>query len=295
MRFICAACGKTLDLQGEEARFCPFCGRAYAAAVVDGARADAVQARYWQLTRAAYWEALDEMADVQNNQSRKKGRDFCLERLTEAPSKEQAKREIDRGLAMIAKRLNVPKETERDASIDAIDALGGQLMRILGGEMPENELPQEDEKPKDEKKQYAEAKKLLDALTRTQATLKRLIDENGTFVFADAAGAKKARQSMIEQTEKLDVLAQKDYDPIFGESYEPFVTAYVQAMAAITKLVQPKEKDASAYAKAWAEKLDFTLDQAYQNRKDMMAVWRETDAVCTAFEKRWEEERKKDE
>lgn len=41
MRFICAACGKTLDLQGEEARFCPFCGRAYAAAVVEGARADA--------------------------------------------------------------------------------------------------------------------------------------------------------------------------------------------------------------------------------------------------------------
>lgn len=91
--------------------------------------------------------------------------------------------------------------------------------------MPENEPPQEDEKPKDEKKQYAEAKKLLDALTRTQATLKRLIDENGTFVFADAAGAKKARQSMIEQAEKLDALAQKDYDPIFGESYEPFVTA----------------------------------------------------------------------
>lgn len=132
-------------------------------------------------------------------------------------------------------------------------------------------------------------------LTRTQATLKRLIDENGTFVFADAAGAKTARQSMTEQAEKLDALAQKDYDPIFGESYEPFVTAYVQAMAAITKLVQPKEKDASADAKAWAEKLDFTLDQAYQNRKDMMGIWRETDAVCTAFEKRWEEERKKDE
>lgn len=176
MRYMCAACGKTLDWEGEEARFCPFCGRAYAAPAAEGVRADAVQAKYWQLTRAAYWEALDEMADVQIDQSRKKGRAFCLERLTEAPSKEQAKREIDRGLAMIAKRLNVPKETERDASIDAIDALGGQLMRILGGEMPENELPQEDEKPKDEKKQYAEAKKLLDALTRTQATLKRLID-----------------------------------------------------------------------------------------------------------------------
>lgn len=293
MRFICAACGKTLDLEGEEARFCPFCGRAYAAAVMEGARADAVQAKYWQMTRAAYGAALRDMADFQGRQSPKKG--FRLERMTGASSKNQARQEIERCLAMLAKRLNVPKETERDASIDAIDALGGQLMRILGGEMPENELPQEDEKPKDEKKQYAEAKKLLDALTRTQATLKRLIDENGTFVFADAAGAKKARQSMIEQTEKLDVLAQKDYDPIFGESYEPFVTAYVQAMAAITKLVQPKEKDASAYAKAWAEKLDFTLDQAYQNRKDMMAVWRETDAVCTAFEKRWEEERKKDE
>ena len=196
MRFICVACGKTLDWEGEEARFCPFCGRAYAAPVVEGARADAVQAKYWQLTRAAYWAALDEMADVQNNQSRKKGRAFCLERLTEAPSKEQAKREIDRCLAMIAKRLNVPKKMERDASVDAIDAFGGQLTRILDGEMPENEPTQENEKPKEEKKQYAEAKKLLDALTRTQATLKRLIDENGTFVFADAAGAKKARQSM---------------------------------------------------------------------------------------------------
>ena len=61
------------------------------------------------------------------------------------------------------------------------------------------------------------------------------------------------------------------------------------------KLVPPKEKDASADAKAWAEKLDFLLDQAYQNRKDMMAVWRETDAVCAAFEKRLEEEREKDE
>ena len=62
MRFICAACGKTLDLEGEEARFCPFCGRAYAAAVMDGARADAVQAKYWQMTRAAYGTALRDMA-----------------------------------------------------------------------------------------------------------------------------------------------------------------------------------------------------------------------------------------
>lgn len=91
MRYMCAACGKTLDWEGEEARFCPFCGRAYAAPAAEGVRADAVQAKYWQLTRAAYWEALDEMADVQNNQSRKKGRAFCLERLTEVPSKEQAK------------------------------------------------------------------------------------------------------------------------------------------------------------------------------------------------------------
>ena len=97
-----------------------------------------------------------------------------------------------------------------------------------------------------------------------------------------------------EQAEKLIALSQKDYDPIFGESYEPFVAAYMQAMAAVAELVRPKEKDASADAKAWAEKLDFLLDQAYQNRKDMMAVWRETDAVCAAFEKRLEEEREKD-
>ena len=65
MRFICAACGKMLDLQGEEARFCPFCGRAYAAPVVEGARADAVQAKYWQMTRAAYGAALRDMADTE--------------------------------------------------------------------------------------------------------------------------------------------------------------------------------------------------------------------------------------
>ena len=293
MRFICAACGKMLDLQGEEARFCPFCGRAYAAAVMEGARADAVQAKYWQMTRAAYGAALRDMADFQGRQSPKKG--FRLERLTGASSKNQAQQEIERCLAMLAKQLDAPKETEQRAPADAIDTFGRQLARILGGEIPESAPPKEDEKPEEKKKQYDEAKKLLDALTRTQATLKRLIDENGTFVFADAAGAKKARQSMTEQVEKLDALAQKDYDPIFGESYEPFVTAYVQAMAAITKLVQPKEKDASACAKAWAEKLDFLLDQAYQNRKDMMAVWRETDAVCAAFEKRLEEEREKDE
>lgn len=72
MRFICAACGKTLDLQGEEARFCPFCGRAYAAAVMDGARADVVQAKYWQMTRAAYGAALRDMADFQGRQSPKR-------------------------------------------------------------------------------------------------------------------------------------------------------------------------------------------------------------------------------
>ena len=132
-------------------------------------------------------------------------------------------------------------------------------------------------------------------MTRTQATLNRLMDENGTFIFADAAEAKKAKQPMNEQAEKLIALSQKDYDPIFGESYEPFVAAYMQAMAAVAELVRPKEKDASADAKAWVEKLDFLLDQAYQNRKDMMAVWRETDAVCAAFEKRLEEEREKDE
>ena len=295
MRFICAACGKMLDLQGEEARFCPFCGRAYAAPVVEGARADAVQAKYWQMTRAAYGAALRDMADFQGRQSPKRKKGFRLERLTGASSKNQAQQEIERCLAMLAKQLDAPRETEQRMLADAIDTFGGQVARILGGEISKIAPPKEDEKPEEKKKQYDEAKKLLDALTRTQATLRRLIDENGTFVFADAAGAKKERQSMTEQAEKLDALAQKDYDPIFGESYEPFVTAYVQAMAAVAELVRPKEKDASADAKAWAEKLDFLLDQAYQNRKDMMAVWRETDAVCTAFEKRWEEERKKDE
>ena len=104
MRFICAACGKTLDLQGEEARFCPFCGRAYAAAVMEGARADAVQAKYWQMTRAAYGAALRDMADFQGRQSPKKG--FRLERLTGASSKNQARQEIERCLAMLAKRLD---------------------------------------------------------------------------------------------------------------------------------------------------------------------------------------------
>ena len=80
------------------------------------------------------------------------------------------------------------------------------------------------------------------------------MDENGTFIFADAAEAKKAKQPMNEQAEKLIALSQKDYDPIFGESYEPFVAAYMQAMAAVAELVRPKEKDASADAKAWAEK-----------------------------------------
>ena len=196
---------------------------------------------------------------------------------------------------MLAKQLDAPKETEQRAPDDAIDTFGRQLARILGGEIPESAPPKEDEKPEEKKKQYDEAKKLLDALTRTQATLNRLMDENGTFIFADAAEAKKAKQPMNEQAEKLIALSQKDYDPIFGESYEPFVAAYMQAMAAVAKLVWPKERDASADAKAWAEKLDFLLDQAYQNRKDMMAVWRETDAVCAAFEKRREEERKKDE
>lgn len=295
MRFICAACGKTLDLEGEEARFCPFCGRAYAAAVMEGARADAVQAKYWQMTRAAYGAALRDMADFQGRQSQKKKKGFRLERLTDATSKKQAQQEIERCLAMMAKQLDAPRETEQRASADAIDTFGGQLARILGGGIPESALPKEDEKPEEKKKQYDEAKKLLDALTRTQATLNRLMDENGTFIFADAAEAKKAKQPMNEQAEKLIALSQKDYDPIFGESYEPFVAAYMQAMAAVAELVRPKEKDASADAKAWVEKLDFLLDQAYQNRKDMMAVWRETDAVCAAFEKRLEEEREKDE
>ncbi len=293
MRFICAACGKTLDLEGEKARFCPFCGMAYAAPVMEGARADTVQAKYWQMTREAYGAALRDMADFQGRQSPKKG--FRLERLTDATSKKQARQEIERCLAMLAKRLDAPKETEQRAPDDTIDTFGRQLARILGGEIPESAPPKEDEKPEEKKKQYDEAKKLLDALTRTQATLNRLMDENGTFIFADAAEAKKAKQPMNEQAEKLIALSQKDYDPIFGESYEPFVAAYMQAMAAVAELVRPKERDASADAKAWVEKLDFLLDQAYQNRKDMMAVWRETDAVCAAFEKRLEEERKKDE
>ena len=199
------------------------------------------------------------------------------------------------GLSGQTKQLDAPKETEQRAPADAIDTFGRQLARILGGEIPESAPPKEDEKPEEKKKQYDEAKKLLDALTRTQATLNRLMDENGTFIFADAAEAKKAKQPMNEQAEKLIALSQKDYDPIFGESYELFVATYMQAMEAVAELVWPKERDASADARAWAEKLDFLLDQAYQNRKDMMAVWRETDAVCAAFEKRLEEEREKDE
>ena len=151
MRFICAACGKTLDLQGEEARFCPFCGRAYAAAVMEGARADAVQAKYWQMTRAAYGAALRDMADFQGRQSPKKG--FRLERLTGASSKNQARQEIERCLAMLAKQLDAPKETEQRAPADAIDTFGRQLARILGGEIPESAPPKEDEKPEEKKNQ----------------------------------------------------------------------------------------------------------------------------------------------
>ena len=134
MRFICAACGKTLDLEGEEARFCPFCGRAYAAAVMDGARADAVQAKYWQMTRAAYGAALRDMADFQGRQSPKKG--FRLERLTGASSKNQARQEIERCLAMLAKRLDAPRETEQRAPDDASIRSAGSWRGFWAGKFP---------------------------------------------------------------------------------------------------------------------------------------------------------------
>lgn len=52
---------------------------------------------------------------------------------------------------MLAKRLDAPKETEQRAPDDAIDTLGGQLARILGGEIPESAPPKEDEKRKKRK------------------------------------------------------------------------------------------------------------------------------------------------
>ena len=59
---------------------------------------------------------------------------------------------------MLAKRLDAPRETEQRAPDDAIDTFGGQLARILGGEILESAPPKEDEKPEEKKMQYDEAK-----------------------------------------------------------------------------------------------------------------------------------------
>lgn len=227
MRYVCMNCGKAVEL--ENARFCPFCGKAYTSVQAENARSNEVQAKYWQMTRRTIAEALSLAVHEQPNLERK--------RLTESSSEAQAKQFLTQNLEAVEQTLTAQEKEKADLPADRVNELGRKLAQILGGEAT-------DDKPKEatvllDEKQQTEAMRLLDSLKKTKGILNRLMDENGVYVLTGIEGEKATKQTLTEQRDAIETLAKKDYDPLFGEPYEPFVAAYMQALESLSKLFKP--------------------------------------------------------
>ena len=339
MMYTCSQCGRIMDYP-EALSFCPFCAAAYDRAelespappaqplriVIDSDSPSAIQKKYWQLARMSFIETLDLLLDQVVDQEVIKPIQLAFsswfnEQHT-VRSGMEFKRRCDDLIEKIRKALTTKEAIERNEIID-LNAKAGEINSVclrlaeaMGCEAPHALLPAlkyaeegmyETAPIQIVNKSVKAELELLEAVLRVKPVFYRALDEGGIYIaFAGAsneADAETEDNSPAKLAQKLDLLARKDYDPLFGEQYDDFIAAFwmsVKVLAdAVNKLHQLPKIDNSESAKyialkgladEWAEALDMALDRTYQKgQMNMIYVYSDVTSICKEIEALGEE------
>lgn len=129
-----------------------------------------------------------------------------------------------------------------------------------------------------------------------------ILDESGVFVALAALETLLDEEDEAEPLpliKQLSELAQKDYDPLFGEEYDDFVLTFWKSILctadAVNRMLSLPERDANEQAKMqamqdflskWRKTLSIALDRLYESQtKSMIDVCKELDEIekeCTS-------------
>ena len=319
----------------EALKYCPFCAAAYDRAelespappaqplriVIDSDSTRDVQKKYWQMARISCNKALHLLMNqvLQQEETPTVQLNFAawLSEQRTSRSGEQFRRGCDSLIDKIHKALTDQKAMEQTAPIDVeakadeINKVCLRLAEALGYDNPKALCPalkhQENGevysvKEPDDRKAGEDVHDLLEAVLRARPVFYQALDEGGIYI-AFSSGSSAAQEdandaSPAKLAQTLDALTVKDYDPLFGEQYDGFISAFWLSLKTLTKTVNklhqlPKvdKKEADkrlaleTLSDDWAEALGLALDQTYQKGQlNMMYVYSDVSSICKEME-----------
>lgn len=325
MEYACAKCDCTFSCE-IEIRFCPFCGTAYERAAdeqscasrvriaIDSDSERVVQEKYWRKSRAALHHTLRLLElllpDEAGTCSAQLQLDIWLNQQRKCRSSAQFKKQFGSFLDKIHTALQDHTLKELPEPIDVlplaehIKQTCTVLLQTLGEKFLPEAMPQMVYEPilsKAEEEVTDAAfiepyRQLLSTIESTRPVFESILDENGVFVAVGALEKVLEGEETAEPlplVKQLSKLAQKDYDPLFGEEYDDFILTFWKSVlcaadAANCVMVLPerdeneqnKMRALQDYLSDWEEALDIALDRLYASQtKSMIEVCKELEEI----------------
>lgn len=307
MTYACDQCGRSFAC-GERVSFCPFCGRAYAAGqqeptvriVIEADSGRTVQAKYWNMAHQALRRVMNRLSSRLPAERQRYQLDWAewLSKQRRCSSTAQFKRHCDEFLAKLGAVLRKDDADEGEpialwVLAEAIDRDCLSLAEAMEGAEGAIQPPALDYTPYEPEERGTAVTEayllLLKELEQCKPVLYSILDENGMFAALSALGQEEMEDEAAAParlTRQMEELAQKDYDPIFGEGYDELIQTFWQAVRCLTDMAnrayelprldedeQAKQSALESHLANWQSLLMYRLDRLYENRcGDMMAV-----------------------
>ena len=333
MTYQCNRCGRAFGCE-ETISFCPFCGTAYAmqsaipqpmtTRIVIGSDSErTVQEKYWRMARIELHDALSaldaQIPDEDDHENQQLDLDEWLHRQKKCRSTGQFKQNCDMFIRKISAALmDAPSQDNEQVSID-IDLIGKaieqtcvSLAESLDRTLMPETLPVLTYEPRSVEHPQAHGvpriseayHQLLRAVEDVKPALYAILDENGVFVALSVLGnlspEDAVKRKPVDLSTQLRELAEKDYDPLFGEEYDDFVQAFWEALLRLAYVVNnalalPEMDDnelakidaLQSYLADWRNVLNVMLDQIYQSQQqDMVQLQQRIQQLNCTFEEK---------
>ncbi len=327
MTYSCGKCGRLFECE-DTISFCPFCGTAYAAAgassavsnvrIVIGSDSErTVEERYWDAAQTKIeriFRLLRKLIpDARKLEMRRLSLEVCERKWGRCSSIAQFKQQCDKLLRRIENLLRMTddettyKPIDIQEIADKLERIGNSMADVLDETLQErpalNYSPVDGfKRGKNEKYRSMEWTELLQTILDVRPRFYAVMDECSWFVAKSAmksvAQEKKHETDPAKLSKQLRELAQKDYDPLFGESCEDFAWFFWESIQILINIANARNallqwdqnecakiEALEAYAEAWEQMLSLTLDRVYQDhKKSMIDVSEKLRLICEKTE-----------
>lgn len=332
MVYSCKKCRRPFECP-EAISYCPFCGTAYDGAVSAATRivigSDSertVQERYWRQTDLEIQRMMrllkEEIPDPDDMEKQSIDLQEWSRVQEKCTSVVQFEQRFQALLSQIGERMQAkslpahPASIPMEAFAERFDVLGQRISQTLG-ETAALERPTLRYEPVEVGLRSAAERDgwatLWGTIQGVWPKVRVLIREHGPFVIQSALkrlpyGSKKEVDSE-KLSRRIQKLAQKEYDPLFGEECDDFADAYCMGVLALTRFANQRNAlceydederakiDAlNAYADDWAHALRSALDRAYQAQQlDMLGTYESVRRICAETEEEYKARNREEE